>query len=62
MPIARHRPPDDRSFVVDHFFTKLLSLEGTMQTETGRQEAERRTAFIRQYLHELEREIGRAPA
>ena len=31
-----------------------------MQTASGRQEAQRRTAFLRQYLAELKRETGGA--
>lgn len=57
-PFARRRAPDDGVSVVDHFFTKLLRLEGTMQTRHGRREAQRRTAFIRAYLHQLGIEIG----
>jgi uncharacterized protein len=43
---------------VDHFFTKLLRLAGTMTTAAGRAEAERRTETLRAYLRELAREIG----
>jgi uncharacterized protein len=58
-PFPRRRRPADREFVIDHFFTKLLTLEATMGTEAGRLEAARRTELIRNYLDELEREIGR---
>ncbi len=56
-PIPRTRKPDDRQNVLDHFFVKLLRLEERMQTESGRREAARRTAFMREYLAEMEREI-----
>jgi uncharacterized protein len=56
-PIPVTREPDDRRSVVDHFFTKLLHLEARMRTASGRAEAARRTAFMRAYLAELEREI-----
>ncbi len=52
------RAPDDRRAAVDHFYTKLLTLEGTMQTPSGRTEAQRRTEYLRGFLAELKREIG----
>ncbi len=56
-PFCRERAPDDRGASVDHFYTKLLKLAGTMQTAAGRREAERRTAFLRAFLAQLESEI-----
>lgn len=56
-PWCERRAPDDRAACVDHFYTKLLKLEDTMLTAGGREEARRRTAFLRQYLAELKREI-----
>jgi uncharacterized protein len=43
--------------MLDHFFSKLLMLEETMLTETGRLLAQQRTAFMRTYLHEFKREL-----
>lgn len=60
-PWAEGRALDDRAYSVDHFFTKLLGLSATMQTEIGRQEAERRTEFLRGFLRELGSEIESAP-
>jgi uncharacterized protein len=57
-PFCRGREPDDRGASVDHFYTKLLRLAGTMQTAAGRREAERRTDFLRAFLAQLESEIG----
>lgn len=57
-PVPVTRTPEDRQNVLDHFFVKLLRLEERMQTESGRREAARRTAFMREYLAELERELG----
>lgn len=56
-PFCERRPPDDRVACVDHFYAKLLKLEGTMQTEGGRIEAGRRTGILRAFLEELRREI-----
>lgn len=56
-PFAVHRQLDDTRNVIDHFYIKLLRLAGTMTTTSGRMEAERRTAFMREYLAQLRREI-----
>ena len=56
-PWCEQRAPDDRVACVDHFYTKLLQLETTMQTPSGRREAQRRTVFLRQFLAELKKEI-----
>jgi uncharacterized protein len=56
-PFVEHRVPDDRVSSIDHFYTKLLTLSGTMQTTSGRREADRRTAVMQQWLDELRREI-----
>jgi uncharacterized protein len=57
-PFPGNRQADDRSFVVDHFFVKLLELAGQMKTRAGRAEAERRSAFMRQFLAQLGGEIS----
>jgi uncharacterized protein len=61
-PFCTDRPADDDTYAVDHFFTKLLRLPATMQTEAGRAEAERRAAVMRDYLDQLGIEIGEPPA
>lgn len=58
-PWAEARELDDRAFTIDHFFTKLLKLARTMNTERGRREAELRIARMRSYLEDLGDEIGR---
>jgi uncharacterized protein len=57
-PFPITRTADDRRNVLDHFFVKLLTLSGTMQTHAGRDEAARRTQFMRDYLAQLGMEIG----
>jgi uncharacterized protein len=42
---------------VDHFYRKLLLLEGKMNTKSAKIEASRRTKIMREFLAELEREI-----
>lgn len=56
-PFAEHRPADDAQFTIDHFYTKLLRLPATMQTEAGRQEAQTRVTFMTHYLDVLRHEI-----
>ncbi len=56
-PFPDTRTPDDATNVLDHFYLKLLRLADSMTTATGRAEAQRRTAFMREYLQQLGREI-----
>ena len=58
-PWAEARPLDDTRYSVDHFFTKLLRLPATLCTEAGRAEAERRAAFVREFVSRLGDELGR---
>ncbi|MGH8131504.1 MAG: HD domain-containing protein [Steroidobacteraceae bacterium] len=57
-PFCAKRAPDDNGASVDHFYSKLLKLAGTMQTRAGRMEAERRTAFVQAFIAQLRTEIG----
>jgi uncharacterized protein len=57
-PFCDERPPDDTRYTIDHFYSKLLTLAGTMQTASGRTEAERRSARMRAWLDDLRTEIG----
>lgn len=57
-PFPRTRAADDRTSVVDHFFTKLLTLAETMQTKAGRVAAQQRARFMEEFLTHLGDEIG----
>ena len=57
-PWAKRRPLDDKSYSVDHFFTKLLKLPDTMNTAAGREEALLRVRPLQAFLDSLERELG----
>jgi uncharacterized protein len=57
-PFGEYRKLDDRRFMLDHFFTKLLKLVDGMSTTTGRRLAEERTAFMRAYLEEFNKELA----
>jgi uncharacterized protein len=57
-PFALWREPDGQHYLLDHFFTKLLKIRAAMTTTTGRAMAERRIAFLRLYLQELQHELA----
>jgi uncharacterized protein len=57
-PFPVTRGADDRMSIIDHFFTKLLKLEETMQTAAGRTAARQRTQFLKEFLTQLGSEIG----
>jgi uncharacterized protein len=56
-PFCRDRDPDDSQFSIDHFYTKLLKLPETMNTEAARNEGRIRAEYMIRYLKEMEREI-----
>jgi uncharacterized protein len=56
-PFGEKRNLDDRRYMLDHFYSKLLKLGETMTTKTGRLLARRRTAFMHTYLYEFKREL-----
>jgi uncharacterized protein len=56
-PFAEQHSLDDSHYMLDHFYSKLLKLVETMSTETGRELARARTAFLYSYLDEFRREL-----
>ncbi|WP_245957934.1 HD domain-containing protein [Marinomonas piezotolerans] len=56
-PFGNERPLQDDVYTLDHFYQKLLCLEGTFHTRAGQQEATRRTQFMRAFLNQLASEI-----
>jgi len=58
-PLASDRPLDDKSFTIDHFFTKLFKLPELMNTASAKAEAAKRVEFMRGFLQQLEQEITR---
>jgi uncharacterized protein len=56
-PFARGRSLDDSRYTLDHFFTKLLDLPGSLNTDPARCEGLRRVVIMRDFLHELGVEI-----
>ena len=57
-PRAERRALDDRRFAIDHFRTKLLTLEGGFQTAAGARLARERTQVVADFLTAFEAEIG----
>ncbi len=56
-PFAERHILDDRRYMLDHFFSKLLKLGNTMSTQTGRVLADQRTAFMYAYLDQFRKEL-----
>jgi len=55
--LKTNREPNDKDNVLDHFFQKLLKLQDMMQTPTGKKFAEKRTAFLKTFIAQLEEEV-----
>jgi uncharacterized protein len=56
-PWAAARALDDTRYSVDHFFTKLLLVPGSMRTPAGREEAARRADHLKTFLAQLAHEL-----
>jgi uncharacterized protein len=56
-PFCEKHSPDDKSWTLDHFYKKLLLLEGTMNTKSGKAEARKRIRIMKKFLDELKKEI-----
>ncbi len=56
-PFAEHRDLDDKHYSVDHFYVKLFKLAGTMNTESAKLEANKRTDYMRGFLEQLSTEV-----
>lgn len=55
---ASNRQLDDTKYAVDHFFTKLLQLSGSFQTETGTKFGAERHRVTHDFLEGLLREVS----
>jgi uncharacterized protein len=56
-PFCKDREPDDKRWNLDHFYSKLLKLEQGMHTRTARKTARKRSAVMKRYLSDLQKEI-----
>lgn len=59
-PFCKNRLADDSIYSLDHLYCKLLTLETTMQTASGKHEAAHRSQFLRSFLTQLESELPNA--
>jgi uncharacterized protein len=57
-PFCLHREADDKKYTLDHFFIKLLHIAKSMNTPSAKAEADRRTAYMHDFLTQLKSEIG----
>lgn len=57
-PFAKNRELDDKSFTLDHFYTKLFKLPELMNTEAGKLEADKRVLFMKEFIKQLDLEIS----
>ena len=56
-PQGRSRPRDDQLYALDHFYTKLLTLNSGFQTKTGAKLAREKEQRLRRFLDEFLSEI-----
>lgn len=56
--IKKGRTPNDKNYTLDHFYQKLFKISEKMKTKTGKEIAEKRTAFMKLFIDTLEEEIG----
>jgi len=56
-PFCKTRTPDDKTWTVDHFYKKLLKLESSMNTKSGKVEAKKRTKVLKNFLKQLKQEL-----
>lgn len=56
-PFCRGRDLDDKRYTVDHFYNKLFKLEAMMNTTSAKQEAKKRTDYMKGFLSQLKGEI-----
>lgn len=56
-PFAIKRSLDDKTYALDHFYMKLLKLPETINTNEGRNMAEKRVAYLSGFIDKLKEEI-----
>lgn len=56
-PLATERELNDKEFMVDHYFVKLFKLPELMNTEAGKELAQRRVQFMQNFINELMSEV-----
>lgn len=56
-PLARQRSLDDKLYALDHFQVKLLQLPRLMNTQAGKQLAEKHAAILTQFMESMVQEV-----
>ncbi|HXH75891.1 MAG TPA: HD domain-containing protein [Bacteriovoracaceae bacterium] len=56
-PLAEMRELDDKTFMLDHYFVKLFKLPELMNTDKGRELAQRRVEGMKDFIQTLMQEI-----
>jgi uncharacterized protein len=56
-PFCKKHSPDDKNWTLDHFYKKLLLIDDTMNTRTGKMLAKKRIKIMKKFLDELKKEI-----
>tara|TARA_Y100000590_G_scaffold262033_1_gene294109 strand:- start:1341 stop:1961 length:621 start_codon:yes stop_codon:yes gene_type:complete len=56
-PFSKNRTLNDDKWALDHFFKKLLLLEGKMNTKSGKILAGKRTKILKNFLKDIKNEI-----
>ncbi len=56
-PFSKKRDLDDKSFALDHFYTKLFKLPQMMQTKKGKEFAKKRADVLERFVADLKEEI-----
>ncbi|KUI97890.1 HD domain-containing protein [Vibrio sp. MEBiC08052] len=57
-PTVHQRPLDDKNYIVDHFYKKLLKLEQKLNTEAAKEIARARVLFMQDFLTHLYEEMA----
>ncbi len=57
-PLCRRHEPDDKRWAIDHVYKKLLRIADGLHTETARELATPRVAFLHGFLDMLAAELG----
>jgi len=57
-PFCKQRIPNDKIWTLDHFYQKLLKLESSMNTKSGKIEAKKRTRILKEFLNQLKQEVS----
>ncbi|MEH6453604.1 MAG: HD domain-containing protein [Psychromonas sp.] len=57
-PFCDTRQADDSKYTIDHFYKKLLLIEGSVHTDAAKAEAHKRTLFMQAFLGQLSSEVS----